>query len=116
MPQLFKSKSKDDDWVAILISSSVLNDELWITRDRSFDPPDKRAVYLADELPEIAQYTKEHLKIVHACMKAFRGAKILTGSERADAIIAGKEAARQKNQREEKQHDLWSKAREKRKK
>ena len=62
---------------AVLISSAMLNDLLWLIIDRSFQPTDGSAIYYADELPELSTKTVEELRQIHRTKLTFPGCRVI---------------------------------------
>jgi len=62
---------------AVKICSHILEDEIWLILDRSFEPRDGLAVYYAEEIPLLRDKTPEELKAIHAAKLRFPGCRIL---------------------------------------
>jgi len=62
--------------LAVKISSTILNDDLWFILDPSYEPQDNLARYYADEIPVLKTKTAEELKQIHETKKVFLGSKV----------------------------------------
>jgi len=77
---------------AVLVCSATLEDHLWIILDRTFMPPDARAQYYPEELPELDKMSLEDLREVHRTKLEFPGCRIVQeGSDREETgkLFAG---------------------------
>lgn len=101
----------DNNVIAVKLYSDKIGKEVWISFVENFDPPDKLAVYHADELAELATYSPEHLQEVTRCMETFRGAKVLIGNKKEQAIIDGKKASDGERDSGPVEVDLWDQIR-----
>jgi len=52
--------------VAVLITSEVLNADIWLSFRDDFDPQDGKAIFFANELRMLKRKTPEELRKVHA--------------------------------------------------
>jgi hypothetical protein len=66
--------------LAVLICSALVEDHLWLIIDQTFIPPDDRARYYAEELPELGKMTPASVVEAHKAklktQPAFPGGKI----------------------------------------
>ena len=62
--------------IAVEICSNVLEAQIWLALDDSFNPGDGQAVFYADELPFLATEDAETLKDIQKYKLAFPGAKV----------------------------------------
>ena len=61
---------------AVKITSTVLNDDIWLILDREFIPHDGLAVYYAEEIPLLKGKSLEDLKLIHQTKLTFPGARV----------------------------------------
>src|ERR1041385_6844760 len=73
---------EDGKLKAVEVRSSVLEDHLWLAFDHDFRPADALAVYYADELPALKNFSLEQLRQIHAVKLAFPLCRII--QERAE--------------------------------
>ena len=71
---------------AVKITSTVLNDDIWLILDREFIPHDGLACYYPEEIPELKSKTPEQLREIHKYKLAFPGARLIP--EGADSAPA----------------------------
>jgi hypothetical protein len=62
--------------IAVLIASTVLEADIWLTLDDSFDPRDGLAVFHVDEVGLLATKDPQTLREIHAVKLAFPGSKV----------------------------------------
>ena len=57
--------------------SRLLEDELWVVSDDSFEPTDRLARYYADELPTLWNKTPKELLEIHKVKSVFLGCRLI---------------------------------------
>ena len=70
-------RGDNEELRAILICSAMLEAQLWVVWDRSFEPKDNLAIYYAEEIPLLKGKSLEDLREIHKVKLAFPGARIL---------------------------------------
>jgi hypothetical protein len=63
---------EDDQIVAVLICSKILESHIWFALDDDFNPDDGQAVFYAHELELLRNKTPEQLREIHKVKVAFR--------------------------------------------
>jgi hypothetical protein len=67
----------DGDIIAVLIDSTLLAAEIWLSFRDDFNPQDGKAVFYAHELPLLRNKTPEQLREIHKVKLAFgRGTRV----------------------------------------
>jgi len=61
---------------AVKVYSSILDDDLWLIIDPSFEPNDGLACYCPDEIPRLKNRTSEELEAIHTAKLVFHGCHI----------------------------------------
>ncbi len=61
---------------AVKIYSCILDDDLWLIIDPSFEPNDGLACYCPDEIPRLKNRTSEELEAIHTAKLVFHGCHI----------------------------------------
>jgi hypothetical protein len=69
---------------AVKICSAFLEDHLWLTLDRSFEPKDSLAIYYPEEFPELKTKTPEQLREIHKVKLAFPGCRVIQEGAEAE--------------------------------
>ncbi len=62
---------------AALICSALLDDHLWVIRDRTFEPMDGLAIYYDGEMPLLRGKSLEELRKIHEVKLEFPGCRIV---------------------------------------
>jgi hypothetical protein len=62
--------------IAVLIASTVLEADIWLALDNSFDPGDGLAVFQVDELEVLATKDPQTLREIHAVKLTFPGSRV----------------------------------------
>ncbi len=65
---------------AVKVYSSILDDDLWLIIDPSFEPNDGLACYCPDEIPRLKNRTSEELREIHKVKLVFHGCRIIQGA------------------------------------
>jgi len=70
-------RAEDSSLMAQLISSDLLNDQIWVISDRGFTPVDGFAMYYVEEVALLKVKTSEDLKVIHQVKLAFPGCRVI---------------------------------------
>ncbi len=71
---------------AVKVYSSILDDDLWLIIDPSFEPNDGLACYCPDEIPRLKNRTSEELEAIHTTKLVFHGCHIIQGTLHGQGI------------------------------
>jgi len=77
-------RSDSGEIQAVLICSGILQDDLWVVYDRSFEPKDSLAIYYGEEMGELVKKTVDEQRVIHKVKLAFPGCRVIQeGPEKA---------------------------------
>ncbi len=71
---------------AVKVYSSILDDDLWLIIDPSFEPNDGLACYCPDEISRLKNRTSEELEAIHTAKLIFHGCQIIQGTLHGQGI------------------------------
>jgi len=76
-PEAQEVRERANSIQAVKITSTVLNDDIWLILDRSFIPHDGLACYYPEEIPLLKTKTPEDLREIHKVKLVFPGARVI---------------------------------------
>ena len=62
---------------AVKICSAILEDNLWVVIDRSYQPRDSLAIYYPEEFSELSSRTTDQLREIHRVKLSFPGCRVI---------------------------------------
>ena len=74
-----EARGENGNLRAAMICSALLEVDLWMILDRSFEPKDNLAVYYAEEIPLLKGKSLEDLKLIQETKLIFPGCRVVQG-------------------------------------